>query len=113
MPCFWTLLAFVVAVVGATLPRHWQMGRLAAARAGENFDTFRAGIESDGIRAPESVLRAVYERLQVWLCVLDFPVRADDNIRQLYGMADEDLEDIVLEMLSDCRRGLPSDELRR
>lgn len=52
---------------------------------------------------PVEVLRVVYDWFENWC---RFPIRADDRIAD-YGIADDDFEDAVLEVLARCERQPP------
>ncbi|MFM8272812.1 MAG: hypothetical protein ACKODX_10825 [Gemmata sp.] len=84
--------------------------RLAARRAGESFDTFRAALADEG--APEYVLRGVYGLLQGFAAraVADFPVRAEDHIKGVYGMDDAEVEQGVRRLLAECGYRYPAAE---
>jgi hypothetical protein len=108
------LLAFACVVIGfmvliqvGTLYLHRRTRRIAASRAGETFDDFRA--EFAGREIPEDVLSAVYSKLQNWCSdsVDAFPVRASDLIGDIYGIAGEDLDDLVSELMAECGKTLP------
>ncbi len=113
MTCVYVALALVVLVaVGVIAERH-RTRRIAAGRVGETFDTFVAGFSSGD--APPEVLRAVYAQLQDWCsdAVDAFPVRAEDNLRRVYGLIEEDLDDQVLAVVARCGRRLaPAERLR-
>lgn len=87
--------------------------QIASSRLGETFDTFRASLAL--AEAPPDVLRAVYLKFQEWCtdAVAAFPVRATDDIGNIYGMMDEDLDDALMEVLAECGRKLPSKEQLR
>jgi hypothetical protein len=76
---------------------------LAAGRAGESFETFRAAFAVD---TPGEVLRVVYEQIQLWTGVVGFPVRPDDSLETVYWM-DEAIEDELWHILKRCNRVLP------
>lgn len=90
----------------------WQNARvrkMAASRPGENFESFRASFGTDAV--PEDILLAVHAKFQGWWSghVDGFPVRADDRLRDIYGMVGEDLEDAISAVLAECHRRLPPD----
>jgi len=104
------VLGFVVLIVVWTIALRVRTRRIAEARAGENYDTFRSSFGAD--EASQKVLGAVYSTFQKWCldAVAEFPVRATDDIGVIYGMVNEDLEDAVLEVLTECARRLPPAE---
>jgi hypothetical protein len=111
----YVVLALAVLIAIVTVVGRISTRRMAAARVGENLDTFRESFAWEAV--PADVLRAVYAKFQEWVSgfgVAEFPVRADDNITRVYGMADEDLEGLVNEVLAECGRRLPpAAEMRR
>ena len=92
---------------------HVRIRRIAAARPGESFETFRASFGEQDV-APE-VLRTVYATFQKWWphSVAAFPVRPDDDLGHVYGIAGEDLDDAVMDAVAACGRRLPPDEQLR
>jgi hypothetical protein len=102
--------AWLVLVVAGTISIRARTRRIAASRSGESFHTFRVSFDQDD--APPEVLRAVYAKLQEWCldAVAAFPVGPDDDVGRVYGMVDEDLDDVVLEVLATCGRRLPAEE---
>src|SRR5437764_32202 len=97
--CFYVVLGIAALMVVGTIWDYIWTRRIAASRAGENFDTFRSSFGIDEV--PEEVLRAVYAKFQEWQSgwVQEFPVRAEDNIAGVYGIVDEDLDDLVKQLL--------------
>ena len=96
-----------------TLWGHVRTQRMAAARTGESFETFRDAFGEEDV-APQ-VLRTVYATFQTWWphSVAAFPVRADDDLGHIYGIAGEDLDDAVMDAVAACGRRLPPDEQLR
>jgi hypothetical protein len=114
MSCVYSILGCVVLCVVLTICGRIRLKRIAASRAGETFETFRSSFEAD--EAKPEILRVVHGKFQAWVSgeVSGFPVRADDNIADIYGMVDEDLDDTILEILAECgRQSPPDEELRR
>ena len=108
MPAWaYVILGFIALIAAGTLWGRIRTRRIAASRAGESFDTFRAGFGAD--EPPQAVLRAVYAKLQRWCsdAVAAFPVRAEDDMGDIYGLADEDLDDMIREVLAEIGRQLP------
>jgi len=81
--------------------------RIAAARAGETFADFLSRFTDDDI--PREVLVAVYYTFQDWWSdeFEPFPVRANDDIADIFGMVDEDLDDTIQHLVAECDRTLP------
>jgi hypothetical protein len=112
-PCIVVILGFVALFAFVTIRWRARTRRIAASRVGENFDTFHSLLAPT---VPQEVSRAVYLKFQQWWSgtVHEFPVRAEDTIADVYGMVDEDLDDAVQEVLSECGRRLPpKDQLRQ
>jgi hypothetical protein len=81
--------------------------RLARSRSGTGFDDFAAYFSAEQI--PQDKLRVVYEYLQDWQSVKDFPVHATDDLYKVYGICDEDLDDAVVELAAKWSVVLPAD----
>ncbi len=110
--CVEYMLGFLVLLVAGSVWIHVRTRRIAASRPGENFDTFRSSFRPD--EAPEDLLRIVYATFQQSSVVAAFPVRADDDIGDIYGMVDDDLDDTILEVVAGSGRVLPPvEQLRR
>ena len=107
----YVILTIAVLIVVGTIWGQISMRRLAAARAGENFDTFCRSFAWEVV--PADVLRAVYAKFQERVSgfgVAEFPVRADDDIGRVYGMADEDQDEVLVAVIAACGRELPPRE---
>jgi hypothetical protein len=94
--------------VGAILFKR-RFSRLADSRPGESFESFCASFAADDV--PPEVLKVVYTKFQEWTSIADFPVRATDATDQVFWIADEDFEELVLEAVTAAGRKLPPDEL--
>jgi hypothetical protein len=83
----------------ATIATHISVGRMARRRAGEGFSDFAAHFVHKNI--PHKILVDTYEYFGRWNAVAGelFPVRPTDNISDVYGCVDEDLEDAMEEIL--------------
>ena len=101
------LAGFVVIVIAAALVHHYRTQRLAKDRRGIGFDDF-AGYFT-GAQIPRDKLFVVYEYLQGWQSVKDFPVLATDDLCKVYGMCDEDLDDAVIDLAEKWHVVLPTD----
>lgn len=86
--------------------------RLARGRAGRTFESFEA--EFVGHAASPQAIRAVYEQLQRFVWTKRFPVRADDDLTEVYGIVGEDRGELISALLKncDCRPPTP-DETER
>lgn len=96
MTLLYLLLCAVAIVLGGTLWTRYSDRKLAAARTGEGFNEFAAHFAGEGI--PLFRLREVYAHFQEWMSVDDFPVRADDDCSDVYGMCAEDLDDAAKDL---------------
>ena len=65
-------------------------------RDGDNRGDFVEGFVKEGIS--ETLVIDVYQYLQNWMSFKDFPVRAQDNLGVIYGIVDEDLDDLIKEI---------------
>lgn len=108
--CGWACVVIGVLQIGVFVWSHICWRRLAAERPGENFATFRAAFAPD---TSVELLRTVYVLCQSWTSVADFPVRADDNIADVYSREEFDFEDAVRDLLTEFGRvAPPSDQPR-
>ena len=71
------------------------------------FDDFVAYFSGEQI--PRDKLFAVYEYLQGWQTVNDFPVAATDDLCKVYGLCEGDLDDTAIELAEKWRVNLPDD----
>jgi hypothetical protein len=106
---FSALIAFGV---GGTIISNFRMRQLARRRAGEGFNDFAASFATRDV--PFEILSNTYNYFGDWNRVAGelFPVRATDNISDIYGCVEEDLDDAVGEILEKSGRRWPTrDEL--
>ena len=97
-------LALILAGNGFT---YYRAKKLAQSRRGTGFENFAAYFWAEQI--PRDKLRVVYDYLQDWQQpVKDFPVHATDDLYQVYGICDGDLDDAVLELAEKWRVVLPA-----
>ena len=90
----WLLCFAVVGAVSVAGLGQWRLKRLARRRRGEGFRTFAAGLANEGLSA--EVLGTLYWYLQSSLGVPNFPVRADDRLRETLGMGPDAVEDALV-----------------
>lgn len=97
-------LVIAALFVGANIMLHARQERLARRRVGEGFSDFAASFVNKGV--PPEVLVNTYNYFGEWSRVAGelFPVRPADNISDVYGCVDEDLEDAVGEILKKSGR---------
>lgn len=100
------VIGLVVAIVCvcSAIWTHLRLGRMAGRRAGEGFSDFAAYFVHRNI--PHEILVDTYEYFGRWNAVAGelFPVRPTDNISDVYGCVDEDLEDAIIEVLGKSGR---------
>ena len=101
------LSGFAVLVLAVALVNHYRAKRLARNRSGMGFDDFVAYFSAD--RIPRDKLFVVYEYLQRWMSVEDFPVHATDDLCKVYGICEEDVDDAVIDLAAKWRVVLPAD----
>lgn len=101
------LLCSIAVVIGSSVLRTRERG-IAASRGGEGFGSFSAYFESPF--PPDIILRRVYTAVQHQSSVPKFPVRATDSLSEVYGIVDEDLDDLVGALIKECGCRLPTRE---
>lgn len=96
---FIIFLLIVVLFVSSAIGAQISLTRMARRREGEGFSDFAAHFVNR--RVPHEVLVNTYGYFGEWNTVAGelFPVRATDNISDVYGCVDEDLDDAVEEIL--------------
>jgi hypothetical protein len=108
---FWLELGIAVAIVLGfaivlgTRRSSARLKRIETSRAGETFATFAAGFVSRQI--PETVLYEVYGAVQRATNLPTFPGRSEDRFAEVYGIADDDLEALVLDLLKRLHCRIP------
>lgn len=101
------LFAVVVLVLVFAGVNHYRAKKLAKIRKGIDFDDFVAYFSGEQI--PRDKLFAVYEYLQKWQSVADFPVLATDDLCKVYGMCEEDLDYAAIDLAEKWHVVLPAD----
>jgi hypothetical protein len=95
------IIGLVIAVLfmSAAFVTRIGAGRMARQRAGEGFSDFAAHFVHRNI--PHQILSDTYHYFGQWNASGGelFPVRPTDNISEVYGCVNEDLEDAVGEIL--------------
>ena len=103
----WVLLT---GILGTVLAGNWILRRreqqMAKARRGYGFEEFVAYFSGGNI--PEENLRHVYSYFQTCQSAKNFPVRPNDDLYQVYGIVDDDLDDAVMEIAERWRAELPA-----
>ena len=97
-------LVLAAVFVSSAIWTHISLGRLARQRAGEGFSDFAAYFVHRNI--PHEILVGTYQYFGQWNASGGelFPVRPTDNIADVYGCVDEDLEDAFDEILKKSGR---------
>lgn len=72
----------------------------------EEFETFSRDFGSATVPVP--ILHAVFRKFKDWSPSPTHQVHGRDDITDVYGMVDEDFDDAVRELLSDCKCRIPS-----
>ncbi|HEY3413256.1 MAG TPA: hypothetical protein VGM51_09390 [Armatimonadota bacterium] len=104
----WVIAAlFVISTVLNIVGRRHDR-QLALARSGIDPDEFIGYFTRQGIPRPIAEITRAYFR--EWMGIADFPVLPADNIADVYGMVDEDLEATFFEVLDLCGRRDKPDE---
>jgi hypothetical protein len=98
----------IVAVITLGILSAWRLRvrtrKIAGERKGEGFSDFEAYFA--GTHIPREILVQTYDYFAGWNrdAVENFPVRATDNIADIYGIVDDDLTDAVDEILKKSGR---------
>jgi hypothetical protein len=108
MSMWWLAAGFVVLFVIMTVIGRRRDLRLAKSRAGTDPDEYIRYFTSQGVS--RSVAKIVRAYLQDEMTIPDFPVLPADNIADVYGIVDEDLEDGFIELIELCGRSERPDD---
>jgi hypothetical protein len=102
--CFYLLALLLALAALRAFIDSIRFRRLAKERVGLSICQFARSF--DYRRVDTKIIRGAYEGLQAWAGggVVNFPVMASDNIGQLYGMVDEDLDDFAQELAQQAGR---------
>jgi len=104
----WVLLA---GIAGTFAAGNWLVRRreqqMAKARGGYGFEDFVAHFSRE--RIPADNLRHVYDYFRNWQSAKNFPVHPNDDLYQVYGIVDDDLDDAMIEMAERWRAKLPAE----
>jgi hypothetical protein len=92
---------WLTTVVTVSILEHRRLRRLADERQGESICHFARSLNYR--RLDTKIIRAVYEGLQGYLGTW-FPVRASDDLDQTYRIHREDLDDLAVEIATECGR---------
>lgn len=103
----WILAGFAGILVGWYSWARYRQHQLAKARSGRGFEEFAGYFPAE--RYPRDKLRVVYEYFQGLQWVKNFPVDPNDDLSDVYGLADEDLDDAVFELAERYGKKSPTD----
>lgn len=74
--------------------------KTAASRSGDSLEDFIDHFSKEEV--PKQIVVEAYQSLQAWQGVKDFPARHDDDLYQVYGIWNEDLDDLIIELAQRC-----------
>jgi len=97
----------VTTLLVANLVSRHRERKLASQRSGQGFDGFAAYFYGQGI--PADKLYEVFNYFQDLQTMKNFPVLPDDDLYEVYGICDEDVDDAVIELAAKWRVRLPPD----
>jgi len=97
--------AIVAGFLAATGLLRYRDKQRAKMRTGLEFEDFVSYFRGENI--PVYKLYEVYNFFQQWQSVKNFPVLPDDDLYEVYGIVDEDVDDTVIELADRCRAKLP------
>ena len=89
--------------IGIEVERRWRIRSMAASRAGESICTFARSFDRRSIDA--RIIRATHEELLPYyhgLC----PIRSSDRLSEDFGIVEEDLDDLAIEIARRTSRSL-------
>ena len=89
-------IGFVGLIALGTLVSYIQAYLIRRNRKDDKRGDFIDHFVSEGISEP--VALSVYKYLQNWMGFDDFPVRPQDNIVKIYGIVDEDMDELIIEI---------------
>jgi hypothetical protein len=101
---------FLILIIGGTFLLDLRARHIANARHGEGFENFERHFAPQGVE--ELVVSSVYRYFEDWMrssIVKEFPVRPTDTIDQIYGIVDENVEDMVKDVLKETNRQIPNE----
>lgn len=96
--------AFVVIYTVVTIVGHIKDHRIYRSRKDDKIEDFVNHFVGQGVSG--SLALSVYNHLQNWMSLKDFPVRPQDDLAKIYGI-DDDLEDLIVEVAEANDRVVP------
>lgn len=103
MITFVIIVIFIWTIIGFVSDRD-RFRHLAQQREGVSICQFARSF--DCRKTDTRIIRAVYEALQDWAPCRDFPVLASDDMAEVYGICDEDLDYFAEEIAQKTGRSL-------
>ena len=104
-PLLLILGIFLVIFLVATYWDRRRVHKIARMRSGQGFNEFVAYFSGEDI--PLYKQREVYDYFQDWQGIENFPVHPSDNLIEVYGIYNEDLDEAVIELANRWRAKLP------
>jgi hypothetical protein len=106
IPLRWIVAGAFVLIAALTVQLNFQLSRIRKERKEESICTFARALPA---RAHDTwIVRAVYEELS---SIIRAPLRPTDNIEKLWGIVDEDLDDVASRVAH--RAGRSMDDTRK
>lgn len=106
--CGLLILIFGLLIAFSFLTDYLRVRKLVKQRNGETFYHFAAHFIGEDV--PKEILINTYEYFHDWSNTIKIPVRATDDIDEIYGITDEDLDDAIEAILAKSGRRLPNPE---
>lgn len=106
----WVVSGVLVSAAGGTVLLDLRNRRIAYSRRGEGYEDFRRHFAGQGIEEP--ITSSVYHYFEDWMqsaLAKEFPVQPADMIDDIYGIVDEDVEDMLKDVLEKANRRLPNE----
>ena len=103
----YTVLGFVGLFAVATIYRRTKEHFIRRSRLEETKEEFLQYFEDNGLSTV--LASSVHEYLIDWMNRIDFPVRPNDKFADIYGIVDEDLDDLVIGIAHVNNLVVPSD----
>lgn len=101
------IAVFVVLSLVMVKVNHYRAKKLARLRTGMGFDEFAAYFSGEQI--PRDKLYVVYDYLQRWQSVKDFPVLATDDLCKVYSMCDDEVDYAAIDLAEKWHVVLPTE----
>ena len=99
-----------ILITGGTVLLALRARRIASSRLGEGYEDFKRHFAAEEIE--ERIIFSIYRYFEDSMrspIVKVFPVRPADTIDGIYGIVDEDVEDMVKDVLQESNRQMPNE----